>query len=239
MRDSGRKWLRLPLGLLLVGIVFAGGGAISQAVSRIISNDLAMKGWLSTTIFQLSMGFIAVVIMLILGRGRLKGFGFSRGTHFPLFKVLLLVLVVEVLVSVVFIPFPTPGESHFATDFSFWQIVVGIWIVASTMEEVVDRGLFQSFLAPLAGCRLSLPRVTLSLPVIAGAIVFSASHIPLLMMGIDPTLGTQILVSTFALGLIAGYFREATGSLLPAIVAHSFANMVGMGTMALFEALGL
>jgi membrane protease YdiL (CAAX protease family) len=63
-------------------------------------------------------------------------------------------------------------------------------------------------------------------------------HVPLLVMGIDPTLGVEILISTFALGLIAGYFRETTGSLLPAVIAHSFANIVGMGIGTLLETLG-
>lgn len=239
MGIGARAWLRLPLGLLLVLIVFFGGGMISHSLGRLIPDDLAMKPWLSTTIFQLTMGLLALVIMLVLGRGRLRGFGFCRGSHFPIFKVLLAVLIVEVIIALAFLPFPTPGEGHFADDFSFWQIVLGVWIVASTMEEVVDRGMFQSFLEPLAGCRLKLPRVALSVPVIAGAVVFSASHLPLLLMGIDPTLGTQILISTFALGLIAGYFREATGSLWLAVIAHSFANIVGMGTEALFQVLGL
>jgi membrane protease YdiL (CAAX protease family) len=197
-----------------------------------------MKEWLSTTLFQLTMGILALIIMLIVGRGRLASFGFCRGSHFPIVRVLLAVLVVEVVLSLASLPFPTPGEGHFADDFAFWQIVVGVWIVASTIEEVVTRGFFQSFLAPLSGYRLRLPRIALSLPVIAGALLFSAMHVPLLVMGIDPTLGVEILISTFALGLIAGYFRETTGSLLPAVIAHSFANMVGMGLGVLLEALG-
>ena len=36
-----------------------------------------------------------------------------------------------------------------------------------------------------------------------------------------------ILVSTTVLGFIAGYYREKTGSLLPAISAHTTFNIVG------------
>lgn len=238
MGSRARKWLRLPLGLLLALIVFVGGGMITQASTQLIPIDPGMQMWLTTMIFQLSMGLIALIIMLLLGRGRLRAFGFCRGSHLPLVKVLLAVFIVEAFISITFLAFPKPGEGHFAGDYSFWQIVVGIWIVASTIEEIVSRGMFQSFLEPLARHRLPLPRIALSIPVIAGAVIFAAMHVPLLVMGIDRTLGIQILISTFGLGLIAGYFRESTGSLLPAVIAHSFANIAGMGIEKLFEVLG-
>jgi membrane protease YdiL (CAAX protease family) len=72
-------------------------------------------------------------------------------------------------------------------------------------------------------------RLHLSLPVIVAALFFAAMHIPLLIMGIDPWMGVSILVSAFLLGLIAGFYRERSGSLLPAYVAHMLANVFGMG----------
>jgi hypothetical protein len=191
------------------------------------------------TLFQLTMGLLALGIMLLLGRGRLQRFGFRRRAPLPLSRVLLTVLVAEVPILVAFLPFVRPGAEHFVADFSFWQIVVGVWIVASTTEEIVVRGLFQSYLEPLSSVRLAAGRLAVSLPVVAGALLFAAMHLPLLALGIDPVLGAEILVMTLALGLIAGHFREVTGSLLPAIVAHSFANITGMGAETLSRALGL
>jgi membrane protease YdiL (CAAX protease family) len=74
-------------------------------------------------------------------------------------------------------------------------------------------------------------------PVVTGALYFSAMHLPLLAMGIDPTVGVQVLLSTFGVGLIAGWFRETSGSLIPAVLAHVLANVFGMGLGSLLEVL--
>ncbi len=223
------KWLRLPLALVLALLVFVPSGIISGALVSVFAGDGDPDPWLSTVLFQLTMGFVALLIMLIIGRGKLTSFGFCRGSRLPLLRIALAVLLAEGVVFLAFLPLGKPGEGHFAEQFTFWQTVVGVWLIASTVEEIVTRGLVQGFLHPLQSVGLRIARIRLSLPVIAGAVLFAAMHLPLLVMGIDLTLGVQILVATFLLGLIAGYFRETTGSLIPAIIAHMLANVFGMG----------
>ena len=119
------------------------------------------------------------------------------------------------------------GKGHPAQEFSFLQVVIGVWIVASIAEEVFTRGLLQSFLAPLKGSGIRFPKVFLSVPVIFSATFFSLMHVPLLLMGMDSALGVSILISTWLVGLVAGYYREQSGSLLPAVTAHMLANIFG------------
>src|SRR4030042_1808660 len=45
------------------------------------------------------------------------------------------------------------------------ETVVFVWIVASVCEEVFYRGLLQGVLAPLAGVRMRIGNVVVSLPV--------------------------------------------------------------------------
>ncbi|MBU1702702.1 MAG: CPBP family intramembrane metalloprotease, partial [Candidatus Eisenbacteria bacterium] len=221
--------IRMITGIILAIIVFILSGSISQIIGGRIPETLSYKEWLSTSIFQLLMATVSILLMLILGRGNLRRFGFCVGMRFSIVKLLLLVLAAEIVVMIPFSFFLGDGEGHFADEFTFLQMVIGIWIIASTCEEVVMRGLIQGYLDPLKKHGIGFGRIFFSLPVITCALLFSAMHVPLLIMGIDTALGISILISTFLLGLIAGYYRENTGSLIPAIIAHSAANIFGVG----------
>jgi len=239
MSTSARTWWRVPLGFLLGLVVFAIAGPTSRLPDRLLQSGPDVDPWLSTLTFQITMGIVAVLIMLIIGRGNLRRFGFQRGSQWRLVRVALIVLAAELLISLAFLPFPKPGPDHFAADFTWWQTLIGVLIVASTLEEVVARGLVQTIVDPLRNHGLHIGRLNLSVPVLTGAVYFSAMHIPLLVMGIDTVQGIHILCSTFALGLIAGYFRESSGSLIPAVIAHMLANVYGMGLGELFGWLGI
>jgi membrane protease YdiL (CAAX protease family) len=120
-------------------------------------------------------------------------------------------------------------EDSFAIldDLTPLQQVALVWIYASVAEEVLTRGLVQSFLKPVAYRGLTLRRLRLSLPVLVSALFFGAMHLMLLTLGIP--LAGVLLIVTFAcaVGLVAGYYREQTGSLAPAILTHGFANATG------------
>jgi membrane protease YdiL (CAAX protease family) len=68
--------------------------------------------------------------------------------------------------------------------------------------------------------------VHISLPVALCAVCFGLGHLCLYGRVPDMLL-ISILVSTTVAGLVAGYYREQTGSLLPAIAAHMTFNIVG------------
>lgn len=105
-------------------------------------------------------------------------------------------------------------------------IIIAIWIYASICEEIFTRGLLQTWLSPLAKYRIRMLRKwPLSVPVLLSALFFGGMHIVLW-----PKLGPATLVVIFLatiLGLIAGYYREKTGSLLPAILIHAFFDIGG------------
>ena len=41
-------------------------------------------------------------------------------------------------------------------------------------------------------------------------------------------MGPPVIVLTSLLGIVAGYYREKTGSLIPAIIIHALFNIGGM-----------
>ena len=73
--------------------------------------------------------------------------------------------------------------------------------------------------------RVRLGRWTPSVPVLTSALFFGAMHVVLW-----PILGPAALVViclAAILGLIAGHYREKTGSLIPAILIHAFFDIGG------------
>jgi membrane protease YdiL (CAAX protease family) len=110
---------------------------------------------------------------------------------------------------------------------SFLQVVITVWVIASTCEEVLYRGLIQSFLEPLGIHGVEVSGIRLSLPVIAAALLFGFMHMMLLAAGADGFLVGGIVGTAVVLGLVAGYQREKSGSLIPAILVHMLFNAFG------------
>jgi membrane protease YdiL (CAAX protease family) len=220
---------RSLLGFLLGLVVFAVAGSLAGIIKGALPEPIRSDTFYETLIFQVLMAVVAILFMLALGRGKLTSFGLRWPSRIPWLRLIGVTFATEAVVSLAFLPAPMKGPGHFAGDYSLVQTIVGILVIASFCEEVVARGLVLSFLAPLAQRGVRIRRLHLSLPVIVAALFFAAMHIPLLIMGIDPWMGVSILVSAFLLGLIAGFYRERSGSLLPAYVAHMLANVFGMG----------
>ena len=109
---------------------------------------------------------------------------------------------------------------------SLRNTILFVWLIASTCEEVFYRGLLLGWLMPLAGIRLGIGRAKLSVPVLLCGLAFGLGHL-CLAGKVPPPMLVMILISTTLTGFVAGYYREKTGSLLPAIAAHMTANIVG------------
>ena len=115
-----------------------------------------------------------------------------------------------------------------AKSLSFPQIVLFVWIFSSIIEEVFTRGFLQGHLSVLSGKHMKLLFVRIELPVLISALFFACMHFTLLFAGVDATTMAVTFLFTFSIGLMAGYLRAKTGSLIPAIAVHMLANIGGM-----------
>ena len=123
--------------------------------------------------------------------------------------------------------FRPSGQVPFLEGFSFVNQVIFIWIYASICEEALTRGLIQSYLAPLRNRGFSISRLRISYPVIIGALFFALMHL-MPFGGVLPLLHLiAFLISATILGIAAGYYREKTGSLVPAVIVHMLFNVSG------------
>jgi len=224
------KFMRLLTGVLLWVLVLV---VTSLVVSTgVLSEIMERWAWLSAgTVSQFSMLAASLLLILGLSRGRLGDYGFRPATGREVRLALIygsaVAVAVHVVLAVVWrlIP-PSSGHPELAGA-SFLRIVITVWVIASICEEIFLRGLVQSFLDPLKEIGTTVFGIRFSLPVVTGAVLFGAMHIMLLTLGTGGALVGGIVGSAIALGMVAGYFRERSGSLLPAIVIHMLFNIYG------------
>lgn len=169
---------------------------------------------------------LSLAAMMWLSKGKLSQYGLTVGTFRFSAKYLLWLLptaVISIFETIGSRGDPTPTSS---LPFSPLTVVLFVWIYASISEEIFVRGLVQSYLSLFSQYRIKMPNQrSISFAVCFGAVFFGLMHVVLW-----PRLGPAALVPiAFAtlLGFIAGYYREATGSVLPAIVIHALFNIGG------------
>jgi len=105
--------------------------------------------------------------------------------------------------------------------------ILFIWIWSSVVEELLFRGFIQSYLETTSNHLFKIGKAVISGAVFFSALFFGALHLFLLMQGMSVFFVAGIFANAFLLGLVAGYYREKTGSLWPAIFLHIIFNLVG------------
>ena len=219
--------LRTVIAILLGLLVLILSGVLMQIIS--VETGLFKKlPFIGKTFTHSSMLVFSVMLILILNKGNIRGYGFTWNINFPLGKIILISLLLGFTASLIIELADVSMEEYTPTkDFSFIEIIVYIWFWASICEEVLTRGLIQGFLSPVKHIGVKILRRFISLPVIAGALFFGAMHLMLLTLGTDIFVVLIIVIFAVILGFIAGYFKEQTNSLVPAILVHFCFNVGG------------
>lgn len=182
---------------------------------------------LKKTAIHLGMLISSILIILILTKGKLNEYGFNWNFNFPFMKIVFISLAFGFLSSVIGKLFINSTSKTATLDFTLIEQILYIWLFASISEEVFTRGLIQGFLSSLKHIGFKFLNYYLSLPVIIGAIFFGAMHLALLSLGVNILNVITIVVLSIVLGLIAGYQKEKTNSLVPAIIVHMCFNIGG------------
>ena len=187
--------------------------------------DLEKTSWAGGFFNQLGFLIFSFILILVLGKGNLKDYGFRLPKSLN-WKVFILSILLGL--AAVFLQSILGGKGmEFVGDIGLLQKIGFIWIFASVSEEVFYRGLLQTVLKPIEDRGIRIFKLFLSLPVITAALLFSGVHSLLLTMGVDLVTVSLILTFALILGLIAGVERERTGSLIPAIIVHMCFNIGG------------
>ncbi len=179
------------------------------------------------------MAILSLILMYLFSKGKMSVYGL-KGVKL---RDLILPIFVGLVVGGVFAVGGTllrlDLSLKFLEQFSVLQIVVLICIYASVAEELLTRGFLQSFLAPLKTKGLTVFRFHLSMPILIAALFFGLMHLSLLTEGASHQSVLFTIISAIVLGIIAGFYRERTGSILPAIVVHMSFNVWGLAARIL------
>lgn len=223
------KVVRLATGVVLWLLVLGLGSLAASGVSGGLAND---SDWLSVgTTIQVTILVASVVLILALSRGRAARYGLRLPTVGHVKAALVYgsvaALAVHALLGGLWKLLPPPTDHPVTTGASLLEVAVLVWVFASISEETLHRGLVQSFLEPLRQHGVRLFRFRLSLPVLAAALLFGLMHTMLLTTGADRLFVGSVVGSAVVLGVVAGHYREKSGSVVPAILVHFLFNAYG------------
>ena len=211
---------------VLLGFVVLNIIAIVVMKSDFLPVAIQSQPWSEGALSHTVMWLVSLILILIISKGKLSAYGIQLGKDYRWAQMIILGFATGAAFTVMLNAFPETSNA-LLPDYSFAQTVIFVWLYASICEEILTRGLIQSFLAPLTMYGISISGLRISLPVLVGALFFGLMHLGLLTTGAD--LLQVIIIVAFAtvLGVIAGYHREQTGSIIPAIIVHMFGNIGG------------
>jgi membrane protease YdiL (CAAX protease family) len=218
---SNNTSLRIVLALLM-GVAIAISAFVAPALF-VMSKDV----WLPPSFLTHTLMLLAsYMIIVFLSRGKLSGYGFTRGSFRMTPTIFLWILPTSFLAVLQYAALRSGAPTPDVFNLSHLQVVLFIWIYASICEETFVRGLLQGYLSPLGQHKVTFLRNwSLSFPVLFGGFFFGAMHI-VLWTKMGPLAIMPMSLAT-GLGIITGYYREKTGSLIPAVLIHSLFNIGG------------
>lgn len=163
---------------------------------------------------------IALVLIFTLGRrtGSISEFGFSISEFRYVELAALLGLPLAIAASWLGHLLPAKGAID-TSGFPLWMLWLYFGVGASIQEEVIFRGLLQSFLEQRWTTRFLVFRASLS-----PAVLFTATLFGIIHLGSGPI----VIAGAIVLGLVAGELRRRSGSLLPAVIIHALFNVPGL-----------
>ncbi len=209
-------------------VIIALSVAIGIFVIAILLPKLVISGAVATIAttqgLELLLSLLAIVI---LGKARIRDYGIClpRGkSQWILIAASAPFLGIAATIAV--LGFGGSGN-EIVKQLSFPQVILFVWVLSSIIEEVFTRGFLLGHLSALSGKYARFLFFRIEWPVLISALFFGCMHLVLLISGTDVTTTVIVILFTFSLGLLAGYLRSVTGSLIPAIAAHLLANVGG------------
>jgi hypothetical protein len=113
-----------------------------------------------------------------------------------------------------------PSSSPIDTSkLPLWMLALFFGVGAPIQEEIIFRGLLQSFLEERWKLTLAMARMQLSAAVVFVALLFGLVHLES---------GTAVAAGAIVLGLAAGELRRRSSSVIPAVMAHALFNVVAL-----------
>ncbi|HEV7490456.1 MAG TPA: type II CAAX endopeptidase family protein, partial [Rhodanobacteraceae bacterium] len=160
----------------------------------------------------IAMALIATLVARCAEKFGAFGFRLPAARYIGL--AILLGLPLAVVVGSLAHMFPAKAPLD-TSDFPLWMLALYFGVGSPIQEEVIFRGLLQSFVEQrwMAMVRLGGP---ISVAVLFTSALFGIAHLGS---------GSVVFGGAIVLGLVAGELRRRSGSLIPAIIVHVLFNV--------------
>ncbi len=235
-KTKNNALLSIVLALVVSLLVIELSHLCSEPIANLFEAKYNLNFYTNNVFLKFFMLFFSILFIFLLNGGKLKGFGFVMPTKFRYGKFTLTVISISIasfvfgmVVFIIFLNSLFPVESiggstvGFSEGESIVEMILTVWIWSSLCEEVLTRGLLYGTIQHLASKKF----LRLSLPVWISGLFFGYMHSRLITFGMSFWFVAFIVFNTTVIGLVAGYYREKSGSLFPAFLAHFLANIVG------------
>ena len=231
-RWTGPRLRLLPILLVIVLGLLALQFAFSAAalVMHSISPGGAWPNWLQITVaeaFELLFALVGIAIARRLLRDADFGLRWPAAKTYLGWAVFwglafaLIMLVADHWRELIVLQPPAVPEKATPLNVAGWLGFELLWV--GICEETLFRGLLLGVLIALSPSRIRICGIEISTAGITLALVFALAHAGnFATRPFDEALAQQVYA--VALGIIYAWLRERSGSLLPAIVAHSLSD---------------
>lgn len=193
--------------------------------------DVALARFFESGIRLIIILFSQLVITLLYmtwsSQGKLATFGICSSNNRSWTIGVLVTLIASCMLNFFMILANLKDAHPIFEMFSSFNALLVIGLLGPINEELLFRGLVQKIASPLQNYKIRMKNIFISIPVIISTLWFVVAHLQLLSANVGIAFLMMILLSVAVLGLICGYYREKTESLVPSVVLHSLFNLCG------------
>jgi membrane protease YdiL (CAAX protease family) len=216
------QWLRGLVGFVWGLLVFLG---IAWSLRLGLGSTLTTSAAMSQIVLKTVLVLVALVAWKLL-RQPFSEMGWRRADwwhrSYLVWFVIAAVAMMAATIVMIFLGLRHP----LASQMSFLQIILVVWLLSSFSEEVYVRGLVQSWVADLDDAYgISSP---FEPAIVSSALLFAALHVPLMWSPVGVKGGLPIVLATLCVGFACAVLRARSRSLWPAIVCHVIGNVAGL-----------
>ena len=216
------QWVRALVGFVCGFLLFL---VLAWALRRGLGPTWSGSAVLSQLVLKTVLVLAALVAWKLLGRP-FSEMGWRRAEWWNWSYLVWFVIAAASMmagsVTMIFL-----GVRHpIASQMSFLQIVVYVWLLSSFSEEVYVRDLVQSWVADredAIGINSAFEP-----SIVSSALLFSALHAPLMWSPVGLKGGLTLVLATLGVGAACAVLRARTRSLWPAIACHVLANVAAV-----------
>lgn len=205
--------------LVVLGLFFA----VIISASIVASIFARVKRFKSELFYGVIMQFSMLIVSLVLALIVTGNINVIGGFYIPSLSLTDTLIIAVVLGLIIILGFITPSiveETKPPIELnSLWEYMLLALFIAPVCEEIVFRGLIEGYI--LYG------EHNICFAVALPAILFSIIHVAPYRKSCKTHIAL-IVILALIIGVLAGYYRAVTGSILIAIIIHTISNTPGI-----------